>query len=42
METVSNGAEALDAINKRMPDLVLSDVMMPIMDGIALLRSIRG
>ncbi len=41
VETVSNGAEALDAIRRQMPDLVLSDVMMPIMDGMALLSSIR-
>jgi len=41
VETVSNGAEALDAIHRRVPDLVLSDVMMPVMDGMALLRSIR-
>ena len=41
VEAVSNGEEALDAIYRRMPDLVLSDVMMPVMDGMALLRSIR-
>ena len=41
VETVSNGAEALDAIRRQMPDLVLSDVMMPVMDGMALLSSIR-
>ena len=41
METVSNGAEALAAIHRRKPDLVLSDVMMPVMDGMALVSSIR-
>ena len=41
VEAVSNGAEALDAIRRQMPDLVLSDVMMPVMDGMALLSSIR-
>jgi len=41
VETVSNGADALCAISRRLPDLVLSDVMMPVMDGFALLRSIR-
>jgi signal transduction histidine kinase/CheY-like chemotaxis protein len=41
VESVSNGAEALGAIQRRKPDLVLSDVMMPVTDGIALLRSIR-
>jgi signal transduction histidine kinase/CheY-like chemotaxis protein len=41
VETVSNGAEALTAIHRRKPDLVLSDVMMPVMDGMSLVRSIR-
>ena len=29
----SNGAEALDIINHTRPDLVLTDRMMPVMDG---------
>lgn len=41
IETVSNGAEALDAVRRRLPDLLLSDVMMPIMNGMELVRSIR-
>jgi len=41
VETVSNGAEALAAIHRRKPDLVLSDVMMPVMDGMSLVRAIR-
>lgn len=34
--TAHNGQEALDAINREEPDLVLSDIEMPIMNGIEL------
>ncbi|MDD4515947.1 two-component regulator propeller domain-containing protein [Massilibacteroides sp.] len=37
----SNGAEALAMILKTKPDLVISDVMMPEMDGITLCRKIK-
>ncbi|MDV6168623.1 ATP-binding protein [Flavobacterium sp. DG1-102-2] len=40
--TVANGAEALDAIYKERPSLLLSDVMMPVMDGKELLRQIKS
>jgi PleD family two-component response regulator len=33
VETVASGRAALDAIQKSKPDLVLMDVMMPILDG---------
>ena len=36
-----NGQSALEHIAAARPDLVLADVMMPIMDGPALLRRIR-
>ena len=38
----SNGKEAYDSILSSIPDLVISDVMMPIMDGIELCQKIRG
>ncbi len=41
VEAVSNGLQALDAILKRRPDLVLSDLMMPVMDGLQLLIELR-
>lgn len=36
----SNGSEALEAISDNKPDLVLSDICMPFMDGIELTRQI--
>ncbi len=40
--TARNGAEALESVAARMPDMILSDLMMPVMDGIELLGRIRG
>jgi PAS domain S-box-containing protein len=42
VETAANGREALDAIRRSKPELILSDVMMPVLDGFGLLREIRG
>ncbi|PTL82795.1 ATP-binding protein [Vitiosangium sp. GDMCC 1.1324] len=42
VETASDGAEALRAIRERIPDLVLTDVMMPNLDGFGLLRELRA
>ncbi|MBD1906275.1 response regulator [Trichocoleus sp. FACHB-832] len=42
VETVADGVAALTAIENNPPDLVLSDVMMPFMDGFELLRSLRS
>lgn len=39
---VPDGQAALDAIASFQPDLVLTDVMMPRLDGIQLLRALRG
>lgn len=41
VEAVPDGAAALRAIHRHMPDLVLSDVMMPEMDGFELLQTLR-
>jgi PAS domain S-box-containing protein len=39
--TVSDGAQALEMIRKDPPDLLLADVMMPVMNGFGLLQAIR-
>jgi DNA-binding response OmpR family regulator len=41
VKTAPNGEEALVAIQSESPELVLSDVLMPKMDGRELLRSLR-
>ena len=42
VRTAKNGREALEAIRKSPPDLVLSDVMMPELSGLELCRAIKG
>lgn len=39
--TCCNGKEAYDCILKEMPDLVISDIMMPEMDGLALCHKLK-
>ena len=38
---VSNGKEALDAMDNDYYDLIISDIMMPVMDGYELVRELR-
>lgn len=38
---VSNGQEALDAMDREFFNLIISDVMMPVMDGYTLVRTLR-
>jgi signal transduction histidine kinase len=40
--TAADGVEALDAIRADLPDIVLSDVMMPRLDGFGLVRELRA
>jgi PAS domain S-box-containing protein len=42
VETAANGAAALVAARERPPNLILTDVMMPGLDGFALLRELRA
>jgi PAS domain S-box-containing protein len=42
VEVVSDGQAALEAARVRKPDLILTDVMMPRLDGFGLIRSVRG
>ena len=42
VETATNGEVALEAIGRCRPDLILADVMMPRLDGIGLLKAVRG
>jgi PAS domain S-box-containing protein len=39
---VADGRAALEAVRRHRPDLVLSDVMMPVLDGFGLLSAIRA
>ena len=42
VEAVSDGTAALESALRHPPDLILSDVMMPGLDGIALLQALRA
>ena len=40
--SAADGAEALDLIRRVKPDLVISDIIMPVMNGIDLLRALKA
>ena len=40
--SASNGREALQLLEYAHPDLVISDIMMPVMDGVQLLKAIKA
>jgi DNA-binding response OmpR family regulator len=37
----ANGAKALAVIGERKPDLIITDVMMPVLDGYGLIEAVR-
>ncbi len=41
VRTADNGREALEILEKQIPDLIICDVMMPEMDGYALVEKVR-
>lgn len=41
VQEAENGKDALEKMNESLPDLVLLDVMMPIMDGITACKKLR-
>ena len=41
VETAANGKLALEAVAKRVPDLILMDLRMPVMDGFTAIKLIR-
>ena len=42
IETAVNGKEALAKLNYFIPDLIISDVMMPVMDGMSFCRQVKA
>ncbi|WP_442794600.1 two-component regulator propeller domain-containing protein [Pelobium manganitolerans] len=42
VSTAQNGAEGLEKARSLHPDLILSDVMMPVMDGLAFLQQLKA
>ena len=42
IEEATDGKEALEACHKKMPDAILLDWNMPVMNGIDFLRALRG
>ena len=42
VQTASNGREALEAVERRMPDLIPLDMNMPVMDGWGFVREFQA
>ena len=42
VRAAEHGERALELVDERIPDLIVSDIMMPHMDGFALLAALRG
>jgi CheY-like chemotaxis protein len=42
VSAANDGAAALRAVQESPPDLVVTDVMMPVMNGVELIRCLRG
>ena len=42
VRTASNGEEALARIEEKIPDMIISDIMMPVMDGFALQNAVQN
>jgi putative two-component system response regulator len=42
VESVMSGKEALESVRKKLPDVILLDVMMPEMDGFEVCRRLKG
>ena len=42
VRVAENGAAGLEAVQEQVPDLVLTDVMMPVMDGVEFIRLLRA
>ncbi|MFV1883805.1 MAG: response regulator [Balneola sp.] len=41
VQRAGNGKEALDLINKEVPDIIITDLMMPVMNGIELVENLN-
>ncbi len=41
VSVASNGVEGMDRLKEAIPDIILLDILMPIKDGLTLLREIR-
>lgn len=42
IEAVANGDQVLSAARRQRPDLIMSDIMMPVLDGLGLLAAVRA